>query len=106
MSAHGTNGCYTGGCRREECRAAHRSYERERARRAYVPLTVEAYPFRRMLLALWRQRHTISEIAMVTHLPHQTIASIMDGKRQRIWIRTAVAIKTAAVMLPSEHELC
>lgn len=27
---HGTNSCYCGGCRRDECRAAHTAYARSR----------------------------------------------------------------------------
>jgi hypothetical protein len=29
VTAHGTNGCYIKGCRRDECRMAHASYQRE-----------------------------------------------------------------------------
>lgn len=32
MPTHGTNTCYSKGCRRNECREAHRKYERDRTR--------------------------------------------------------------------------
>lgn len=39
---HGTRACYVAGCRRDECRAAHTTYERERKRR-HAPTTTRRH---------------------------------------------------------------
>ena len=38
MRRHGTDSCYTGGCRQPECKAAHSAAVRERKRRREVGL--------------------------------------------------------------------
>lgn len=100
VRTHGTHSCYCGGCRCEPCRKGHSAYVSDRARQDYQPITIDAAPFRTVLLALWKL-HTISDIARVSHLSHATIRAVMDGKRQRIWVRTAACIRVAAAMLPS-----
>lgn len=79
---HGTLSCYKGGCRRPECRAAEREYDREyRRRRAYGrPTTdlIDAEPARahaRRLLGLgWGRR----QIAAITG---GDLSALLYGRR-------------------------
>lgn len=41
-ATHGTRACYVAGCRRDECRAAHATYERERKRK-HAPTTTRRH---------------------------------------------------------------
>jgi transcriptional regulator with XRE-family HTH domain len=98
---HGTQACYTAGCRRDECRIAHRDKQREERRlKAYgrweSPFT-DAEPARKHLLMLSEHGIGLRRSAELAGISHATMTRLIYGEdgappAERIRFRTEAAI--------------
>lgn len=90
---HGTHNAYSKGCRCDECRAAHRVYERNASRRrrrvmygieTYQPRLVDAQPARDHVIFLTSKGIGLGAIAKQVGTQRSTIQYIKKGKYPRL----------------------
>lgn len=99
MRTHGTHSCYTAGCRRQECKEAHRVYERERKRFRNRPDTpwvkeevVPAGPTRAKLRYFYARGLNTMELAETIGFSHHTLGDIKNGKKKNCQRRVEQAV--------------
>lgn len=90
---HGTHSCYSHGCRRDECRTAHRIYTRERlrlVRRAKQGLSeppeppyVDATPTRQHLRYLSSKGIGTTFVARQTGIARSTLVKISNDEKKK-----------------------
>ena len=95
---HGTHSCYVGGCRQDECRAAHREYVKAN----YKPRKVDPGPFTLVLGMLYRAGESPALIARHTGIREPTIIAIALGERSYITTPTAKRLRSVIDLIPEQ----
>lgn len=93
MTGHGTRACYGRGCRRPECVAANRDYQR-----AYMrgrARTIPAAGTRDTICALILSGETRASIAATTGYSPSLVGRLAAGRVQRVHPETADDFTTA-----------
>lgn len=108
-----SHSCYSKGCRRDECRRAHRDYEREAKRRRERPYgpgpipMLDADEARAHLLWLASQGVGLRRIRAHTGIAWSTLRHIRQGTTKRIRLtthNTIMAVNTASLPpVPGRH---
>lgn len=88
---HGTNSCYSMGCRRKECKAAHAEYQMA-SRRFGASRSTPVDEYREWLMIHTMPRFSIDEIAERAGLSAQHLRDIRDGKTIRVQGHTAAKL--------------
>ena len=100
MRAHGTRSAYIGGCKCDECRAAHCAYVKAWRKGANLNVGVDAAPYRKLFYAAYINGSTVSEICEVTGLATDTVRRILYSTPKYIWPQTAKKARKLTELFP------
>jgi hypothetical protein len=110
---HGTHSAYSGGCRCDPCRVAHRVYERNQQRkRAYISYGFEQ-PVQRFVKAAEVTKHLrflqqngmgLEAVSKASGVAVSTLQPLRMGKKKRVLVMTHKKIMAVSLVARSEGQ--